>query len=391
MSTFTVNSKILVTCPSRFAPYLKEEIEHLKYPVLSESDTYIETSGTLNDCMVFNLSIRAGHHVLYLINEFNAASLDDLYSGFKKIEWDKYFDVSAYVSFNSVVSNPEVNDSRFPNLKAKDAMADYFRDNYGKRPDTGSEKKGIIIFFYWIDQKCSVYLDTSGAPLSKRNYRKLPYKAPLQETLSASIILATGWKGESNFVNPMCGSGTLAIEAALIAQDKAPGLLRNNFAFIHFKDFNSENWNDIRKKIKSTSRSKSEIKIIASDISPEAIAAAKQNAKTAGVDHLIEFHVCDFAETEIPEGNGVVVLNPEYGERLGNIKNLEITYKRIGDFLKSKCAGYMGYIFTGNFDLAKKIGLRSKRRIPFFNGKIDCRLLEFELYAGSKKHKHSSE
>lgn len=387
MSVFMSKSKILITCPNRLAPFLKDEISNLEYPVISESDTYIETEGTINDCMQLNLSVRTGHHVLYLIDEFRADNPDDLYKGFYKINWDKYFNVNSYVSFNSIVSHPAVNDSRFPNLKAKDAMADYFRNKTGSRPDSGSEKKGIVIFFYWINMQCSVYLDTSGISLSKRNYRKIPYKAPLQETLAASLILASGWKGEGHFINPMCGSGTLAIEAAMIALNKAPGLLRNNYSFMNLNEFSMDDWNEIRRKIKVSAKSKLDIKIVATDISREAVDSAKQNAKTAGVDHLIEFDVCDFADTKIPEGNGILMINPEYGERLGNIKNLEETYKRIGDFFKQECLGYKGYVFTGNFDLAKKIGLRTKRRIPFFNGKIDCRLLEYELYEGSRKNK----
>jgi putative N6-adenine-specific DNA methylase len=391
MSLFNTFSKILITCPGRMAPYLKEEVISLGYPVLNESDTFVATDGSLYDCMSLNLSIRAGHHVLFLIDEFDAKNPEDLYKGFYHIQWDRYFKADSYVSFNSIVNHPMVNDSRFPNLKAKDAMADYFRTKVGSRPDSGSEKNGVVIFFYWIDGHCSVYIDTSGITLSKRNYRKIPYKAPLQETLAASLIIASGWKGESNFINPMCGSGTLAIEAAFIASNKPSGLLRNNFGFMHLNDFNEEEWKEFRRKAKSFSRPGLEIKIIATDINKDAVAAAKQNAKTAGVDHLIDFKVCDFAETEIPGSGGIIIMNPEYGERLGNIKELEATYKRMGDFFKQKCKGYKGYIFTGNFELAKKIGLRSGKRIPFFNGKIDCRLIEFELYEGSKKIKNTGD
>jgi putative N6-adenine-specific DNA methylase len=186
----------------------------------------------------------------------------------------------------------------------------------------------------------------------------------------------------------MCGSGTLAIEAAMIALRKAPGLLRNNFGFMHLKGFDKSAWNILRKKAAAVSRKSLHGKIIATDINQEAVEAAKKNAMTAGVAHLMDFGVCDYAETPVPEGGGVVMLNPEYGERLGRLEELKETYRGIGDFFKKRCQGYKGYIFTGNLDLAKKVGLRTKRRIPFFNSNIECRLLEYELYEGSKKGKH---
>lgn len=389
MSLFEKKDKILVTCSKRTSAFLRKEIEDLGYPVISETETFIETTGTMQDCMRLNLFVRSAHRVLFHIKDFRAQSPDSLYSGFKKIEWEEYFSADEYFSISSYAEHPDVKDSRYPSLRAKDAIADHFREKFNKRPDSGPEMKGVMIFFYWVEGLCSVYFDTSGPALSKRNYRKIPFKAPMQESLAASVILASGWNGEENFINPMCGSGTLAIEAALIALNRAPGLFKGDFAFMHLKGFSQETWKTIRQEARAKGKKSFSGKIIASDISHNAIDASKQNAKTAGVDHLIEFHICDFRETPVPEGNGVVVLNPEYGERLGEERALEEVYKGIGDFFKQKCKGYMGYVFTGNLQLAKHIGLRSKRRIPFFNGPIDCRLIEFELYEGTRKIKES--
>jgi putative N6-adenine-specific DNA methylase len=207
----------------------------------------------------------------------------------------------------------------------------------------------------------------------------------MQETLAAGVVLATGWDGNGNFINPMCGSGTLAIEAALIALKRPAGILRPNFGFMHIKGFDKTKWEELRADAKVSAIKNINGSIIATDNNPAAIQAAKNNATTAGVEHLIEFEICDYTDTPIPEGGGVVMLNPEYGERLGDVSKLEGTYKGMGDFFKQKCQGYKGYIFTGNLDLAKKIGLRSKRRIPFFNSNIECRLLEYELYAGTRE------
>jgi putative N6-adenine-specific DNA methylase len=183
----------------------------------------------------------------------------------------------------------------------------------------------------------------------------------------------------------MCGSGTLAIEAALIGLARAPGLLRGNYGFMHLKGFEETAWKELRRSARLASHRSLAGSIIATDISPKAIAAARKNAATAGVDQLISFAVGDFAQTPVPDGKGVVVLNPEYGERLGKVRELEATYRGIGDFFKQRCVGYQGYVFTGNLELAKKVGLKATRRIPFFNSKIECRLLEYSLYAGSHR------
>jgi putative N6-adenine-specific DNA methylase len=189
----------------------------------------------------------------------------------------------------------------------------------------------------------------------------------------------------------MCGSGTLAIEAALIALNRAPGLLRDNFGFMHLLGFEETGYRVIREKARRVSKKFSRGRIITSDISPDAVDAARRNAATAGVEEILEFAICDFSQTPVPaEEGGVIVFNPEYGERLGERKKLEGVYEAIGDFFKKKCQGYRGYIFTGNLDLAKKVGLRTRRRTPFFNSNIECRLLEYELYAGSRRQRNST-
>jgi putative N6-adenine-specific DNA methylase len=208
----------------------------------------------------------------------------------------------------------------------------------------------------------------------------------MQETLAAAVVLATGWDGGNNFINPMCGSGTLAIEAALIGLNRAPGLLRGNFGFMHMNGFNEGRWNELREKAKTEARKSIPGRIIATDISAQAVEAAKKNAATAGVEHLIEFGVCDFVDTPLPE-DGVIVMNPGYGERMGEMGQLEVVYKDIGDYFKQKCRGYTGYVFTGNAALAKKVSLKPKRSLQFFNSGIECRLLEYELYEGSRKIK----
>jgi putative N6-adenine-specific DNA methylase len=209
----------------------------------------------------------------------------------------------------------------------------------------------------------------------------------MQETLAAAVVLATGWHGEAPFVNPMCGSGTIAIEAALVGIGRAPGLLRQNFGFMHVKGFDAALWERLKREAGARERKRPGFVVVATDLDPKAVAAARKNASAAKVDRLIRFQPCDFAETEVPPGGGVVLLNPEYGERMGEVRRLREVYGRIGDFFKKRCLGYTGYIFTGNLGLAKQVGLRTARRIPFYNSNIECRLLEYPLYPGSRKTK----
>lgn len=380
-------SKILVTCAKGITPYLKEELILLGFPVISETVAGIETEGTMDDTLRLNLLLRTGHRVLFLLRKFRAENADDLYKEGWDIAWEEYIARDGYFSVSSSVDNPTIKTPLFANLKLKDAIADRIRKKCGRRPDSGPEKNRAAVNLYWKNNDCSIYLDTSGEPLSKRNYRKIPMNAPMQETLAAAVIRATVWNGSSHFINPMCGSGTLAIEAALAGLNRASGILRNNFGFMHLEGFNESLWKSLRTQAKKEAKKALDCRIIATDISRDAVEAARNNAATAGVEHLIEFAVCDYSGTSIPDGSGIVILNPGYGEREGKTKELESVYKGIGDFFKQKCRGYTGYIFTGNLDLAKKVGLRSKRRVQFFNGAIECRLLEYAMYEGSRKNK----
>jgi putative N6-adenine-specific DNA methylase len=385
MSVFSTDSKIIITCNKRLSPYLQQEVEALGFTPDRVFQTGIELTGTVNDCIPLNLNLRCASQVLYLIKSFTAADPKELYDGLVEIEWEKLIDFTGYFSITSNVNNEHILTPLFANVKVKDAIVDRIRSVKGVRPNSGAESNKTVIHLYWQDDKAEIFLDTSGETLAKHSYRKIPGKAPMLEALAASTIIATNWDKVSTFINPMCGSGTLAIEAALLATDKHPGLFRMNYAFMHIMGYDEQVFFVERRKLKDKAKKEIKFKIIATDISQDAIDISQKNANTAGVEHLIEFSVCDFEDTNVPAEPGIVMFNPEYGERLGVHTKLEITYKRIGDFLKKKCLGYRGYVFTGNPDLAKKIGLRASRKIEFYNGKLDCRLFEYELYEGTKR------
>ena len=385
MQVFHTKSKIIITCNKRLAPYLQAEVEALGFTPDRVFSTGLELTGTVTDCIKLNLNLRCASQVLYSLKSFTAENPARLYKELVEMEWESLIDFTGYFSVTSNVDNETITTPLFANLKVKDAIVDRIKEKKEIRPNTGPELDKVVIHLYWKDDKADIFLDTSGETLAKHGYRKLPGKAPMLEALAASTIMSTNWDQKSPFVNPMCGSGTLAIEAALLATNKRPGLFRMNYSFMHVLGYEEELFFTERRLLKDQAVKTIDFEIIATDISADAVDIARKNAQTAGVDQLITFKVCDFAETPVPSTPGVIMFNPEYGERLGVHTKLEATYKRMGDFMKQEAKGYRGYIFTGNPDLAKRIGLRASRRVEFYNGKLDCRLLEYELYEGSRR------
>ena len=385
MHSFNKPSRIIITCNKRLTPYLQKEIIDIGFKVSETFQTGVELNGTLNDCISLNLNLCTASQVLYSLKSFKCLNPEQLYQTVSEIQWETIIDKEGYFSVTSNVNTFTVNNSLYANVKVKDAIVDRLRNQFDTRPDSGSESNKTVINLFWKNEDAEIFIDTSGETLSKHGYRKIPGQAPMMESLASATLRATNWNHKSPFVNPMCGSGTLAIEAIMQATRRRPGLFRNNYGFMHIAGYTPVFYDSEKQKLSAQIIEIPDLKIIATDISEDAINISKINAGAAGVADLIEFKVCDFEETFVPENeNGIVFFNPEYGERLGDEIELEETYARIGDFMKKKCKGYMGYIFTGNLNLAKKIGLKAKRKIEFYNGKIDCRLLEYELYSGTR-------
>jgi 23S rRNA G2445 N2-methylase RlmL len=386
MDMYNLPSRIIITCNRKLSGYLETEIVALGYTPVSVFNTGVELLGTMQDCIRLNLNLRCASQILYSIKDFFCDHPDDLYDAVAEIDWTNILAPDTYFSITSNVYHHTINNSMYANVVVKDAIVDCFKEKGFERPPTGSAQDSAVIHLHWNNEDAEIFIDTSGETLAKHGYRRFPGRAPMLESLATCTIIAGQWDGASHFINPMCGSGTLAIEAALIASKRAPGLLRSNYSFMHFIDYQADVYAVQLAIIKQQVLENPSLKIIASDISDQAIDIAIANAEIAEVDHLIDFQVCDFRETQVPQNEkGAVYINPEYGERLGEIDFLETIYKAMGDFLKQSCQGYLAYIFTGNMDLAKKIGLKANRRIEFYNGKIDCRLLEYEMYGGSRR------
>ena len=370
------------------------------YRPIEVTENTVVVRGDMRDVMRLNLRLRTAHRVLVPLLRTTCRNIRDLYEAVLSIDWENHLEPDGYFSVSSIVHNFTVRDTRLPSLYTKDAIADRMREKCQRRPDSGGENHGAAVFVYWEKNEAIIYLDTSGEPLSKRGYRKIPGSAPMQETLAAACILAMKWDRKTPFLSPMCGSGTPAIEAVMIAMNKAPGSLKGHFAFQSIKGYDriipgesapnvaprqragaspEQIWKELVLEAKAEERAENLPRIIATDISPEAVENAHLNAIAAGVAPYIEFKACDFADTPIPEeGRGCVFFNPEYGIRLGDPKELAPVYERIGMFLHEKCSGWTGALITGNPELARLVNLYYRTRIPFFNGPIDCRLFLYE-------------
>jgi 23S rRNA G2445 N2-methylase RlmL len=385
MADFNKKSTVSITCPLGLAPFLEDEVKELGFEPIETRDTGVEVEASLNDCIKLNFWLRTAHRVHYLLEEKKIVNPDKLRNWLKIFPWEEWIADDGYFTVTSRVDHPTIENDQFANLVVKDAVADRIRFKKNSRPDSGSDLHRTVLFLFWNRETARIFIDTSGESLSRRNYRSSSVSAPMQETLAAGIIKSTNWEPGQHFINPMTGSGTLVIEAVMQAQNRAPASLRNNFGFMHILGYDEEFYQTVRDDAKKAVNKNTEGRFIATDSDPQAIISAKKNAQTAGVDHLIEFETCDIADTPVPDGKGVVVVNPPYGMRLGDDTDLRPLYKSIGDFMKTSCPGKTGYVFTANNALSKKVGLRAKSRTTFFNSTLECRLLEYELYEGSKK------
>ena len=396
---------IILSCAKCLAPWVEKEVRELGYEPIDMTENIVVVKGSIRDVFKLNLYVRTAHRVLVPLLRATCRHVRELYSLVGSIDWENLIEADGYFSVSSIVRNNTVRDTRLPSLVTKDAIVDRMRMKCNRRPDSGADyDRGAAVFLHWENNRMIIYLDTSGAPLSKRGYRKIPGSAPMQETLAAACIDAMKWDRKTPFISPMCGSGTPAIEAAMIAIGRAPGSLRSHFGFMSLKGYSQiiagetaprvasrqrfgaspeQIWKDMVLEAAEKEKKYDIPPIVASDISPEAVQNAQLNAHAAGVSHLIKFVSCDFGETPIPDYpveskyRGCVFFNPEYGIRLGDPVELGPIYERIGTFMNEKCNGYVGAVLTGSPELSKQINLYYVTRIPFYNGPIDCRLFIF--------------
>lgn len=327
-----------------------------------------------------NLQSRIATRVLLTILDFSAYNQDDLYNNIRKHDFTKYIDPSQTIAVESSTSSEIFRDQRFVALKVKDAIVDQFREKYDVRPDVDSKNADFVINVRVQGSSVSVGLDTSGSALFRRGYREERVDAPLKEYLAASLLRMTGWNGEVPLVDPMCGSGTILIEAALQGLGISPGTLRRRFAVQKWKVFQREAWEQETASALATEKEFPPGLLFGSDIDRKAVSAAKTNARAADVADLISFSTNGVDMISPPEGPpGIVIVNPPYGERLGELDLLKDSYRDLGFTLKTKFKGWTAWVLSGDPELPGLMGLKSTRRIPVFNGPIECRFLKYEI------------
>jgi putative N6-adenine-specific DNA methylase len=331
-----------------------------------------------------NYCSRTALSILMPIDEFRIRSKDDLYKGGLKIEWDRFMDADNTFSIVPVINSPHFGHTGYAGLILKDSIADYFRNKSGRRPSVDTTDPRILINLHISNDVVTVSIDSSVIPLFKRGYRQEQAVAPLNEVLAAGILLLSGWKGSSTLTDPMCGSGTIPIEAGLMACKVPPGKFRTFFGFQRWKDFDEA----LFEKIKFDSDSKigsSPVKIFGSDISEQAVAQSRANVSRAGLSDVISIEVADFKDLKSVEDKGFVFLNPPYGQRL-RPDELDELYSMIGTTLKHNFPGTTAWLITSNKESLKNVGLKPKEKHTLFNGALECILLKYEMYQGTKKH-----
>jgi putative N6-adenine-specific DNA methylase len=328
-----------------------------------------------------NFSLRTALKILKPVAEFDVSKREQLYNLTKKVNWTDFLALGKTFAIDSTVQSEVFVNSMYASLKVKDAIADYFRDATGKRPSVNTVDPDIRVNVHLMGNHCILSLDSSGESLHKRGYRVGQGDAPLNEVLAAGMILLSGWHGDKNFLDPMCGSGTLLIEATMIAQGIPPGIYRKSFGFERWPDFNEKLFADIYNAEYETVFNG---KIIGSDISAKNIAIAKANIKNAGFSKKIEVQLQDIKTLEPPFDSGMIITNPPYGERIKPHSIVEL-YTSIGNTLKNKFTGYEAWIISGSVDGLKSIGLKPSKKIELFNGAIECSYRCYNLFQGSRK------
>ena len=326
-----------------------------------------------------NLQLHTAIRILKPIKHFKARSADDVYEEVKKIDWSDYIGEDKTFAVDSVVFSDEFRHSKFVSYKVKDAIVDQFRERTGKRPNISVANPDIRLNMHIAEDKCTLSLDSSGESLHRRGYRQESVEAPLNEVLAAGMILMTGWKGDTDFYDPMCGSGTLLIEAALIARNMAPGLFRKEFAFEKWPDFDAELFDDIYND--DSEEREFTHHIYGYDVDVKAVNTARLNVKAAGLTKDITVEEADFKDFQQPKNKAIMVTNPPYGERIST-PDLLGTYKMIGERLKHQFQGNDAWVLSYREECFDQIGLKPSIKIPLYNGSLECEFRKYQMFDG---------
>ncbi len=374
------NSFYFATCARGIEPVLAGELRDLGAADIEVGRGGVHFAGDQALLYRANLWLRTAIRVLRPIHQATVTSPEELYDAVQTVDWSRYLTPDHTLAVDCNVRDSQITHSKYAALKTKDAICDQFVACRGRRPSVDVDQPMVGLNLHIYRDEAVLSLDSSGESLHKRGYRPILTKAPLNEALAAALVLLTGWKGDTPFDDPLCGSGTLPIEAAWIAVRRPPGLTRRLFGFQGWMDFDIKLWTELRDEARRGVLKQLPAPILGSDVRRDAVAFAVSNARAAGIGHLLHFEVKDLRDFRPPPGPpGTILCNPPYGERIGEEKELKGLYKTLGEIFREHCAGWQTFVFTGNAALARQIGLTPAEQVPLFNGKIPCRLLKFEL------------
>ncbi len=361
-------------------PIAAQELERLGAKEVRPDFTGVHFVGDKAMLYRVNLWARTIFRVLVPLREFYCPNSDILYREVQKISWDQYLQPHNTLAVNCTGGNQKLNHTHFTALQVKNAIVDQQRRKSGQRSSVDAENPDVAINVHIHQDRCILSLDSSGTSLHRRGYRQAMGKAPLKESLAAALLDMANWDASLPFLDPLCGSGTLPLEAGLKALNIAPGLFRKKFGFESFPDFDEQLWQKLLKEAKNSQIRDFKALIWGSDRDPDVLAQARSNAQQCGIAHQIKLTQTELSQLEAPADCGVIICNPPYGERLGEVQELGALYKTLGDIFKQRFKGWTAFVLTGNKELAKKVGLRASRRIPVYNGALACTLLKYELY-----------
>lgn len=373
-------------CPRGLEGVLAEELRRIGAARVGPVEGGVAFSGEMALCYAANLESRIASRVLWRVGHAPYRSDKDVYVAARALPWTQWFDVGRSIRVNLSAIRSPLKSLDFATLRVKDAVCDVFREACGRRPDVDTARPAVRVHAFLTRDEVSFYLDTSGEPLFKRGWRAAAGEAPLRENLAAGIVRLSGWQPGTALLDPMCGSGTLLVEAAMIALDIAPGLGRA-FGFEKLRNFDSVAWQAIRERAGERRKPVCTPGIHGSDKFGAALDLARRNLEAAGLAAAVTLKQVDVLESSPPAERGTLIMNPPYGERLGDREALASFYPRLGDALKQRYAGWTAYILSSDLRVPNLIGLKATRRTPLYNGALECRLFEFKLIAGSMRRK----
>jgi len=371
-------------CPRGLEAVLGSELAALGAAEVSAVEGGVAFSGSMTLCYAANLESRVASRILWRVGQARYRSEHDIFAAARALPWNTWFDVRRTLRVNVSAIRSPVKSLDFVTLRIKDAVCDAFRAVCGARPDIDTANPDVRIHAFLTRDEAVFYLDTSGEALFKRGWRAESGEAPLRENLAAGILRLADWQPGTPLLDPMCGSGTFLVEAAMIALDIAPGLARP-FGFEKLENFTAEHWRMLRDTAKKRRRPAQPLPIHGSDKFGHVLTLARENLEAAGLEEAVQLKQVDVLESSPPASAGIVVMNPPYGERLANQEDLAAFYPRLGDALKQRYPGWTVYMLSADMRLSKLIGLKASRRTPLYNGALECRLFEFKVIAGSMR------